>query len=103
MLEVIACTVALLACVVEQETIAADAHTAVDIVAVAERALHVAPEFDRRIGRYVVDHPADGLRPEQQGARALEDFHAAIAVDRRVVVARVVAVGGIGQRDAVLE
>ena len=95
--------VALLTRVVEQKTVAADIHLAVEIVAVADRALDVSAQALRRVGRDVVDDAADGLRAELQGIGALQHLDAVETVDGRVVVAGVVAVGRISDRDAVFE
>jgi len=101
--QVVACAVALFARVVEQHAGTADVHLAVKVVAVADRALHVAAELAWCIGGDVVDHAADGLRAELQGIGTLEHLDPVEAVDRRVVVAGVVAIGRVADRDAVLK
>jgi hypothetical protein len=100
---VLARGVALAAHRIEQKAATADVDVHVAPAAVAGGELRVAGEFLRRRGRDVVDHAADGLRPEAQHAHALEHLHPRVAVERRVVVTRVVAVGCVRRRDAVLQ
>ena len=81
------------------------AHLAVDLaeVLVAERGDEPAGAVARHRRRDVVDHRADCVRSVSDLPRPLQDLDALEALDRRVVVRRVVAVRGIGDWNAVFE
>ena len=92
---------------VQQVARAADrvAHLAVELQVVlgADRRADAACELVRDAGRDVVDEATERLRAEHDLRRALQNLDALEAVDRRVVVARVVAIGSERKEDSVLE
>jgi hypothetical protein len=86
-------------------TVAASTHLSTN-AAIAQRAgrqIHFAGEGGRRLGRDVVDDPANGLGPKAQHARSGQYLDALIALDGRMEIARVVAIGRVGERQPVLE
>ena len=95
--------VAVLAHQVEQETVAAELRACIEEPAVAGRQRDRTAEVLRGRRRDVVDDAADRLRAVEHLARSLQHLDAVEALDGRVVIRGVVAVGRVRQRDAVLE
>ena len=98
---------ALLAREVEEESGRAEGRAeigvAVEVVAVAARERQRPGGLVGRRARDVVDDAADGLRPVENLPRPLEHLDALEAVNGRMVVGGVVAVGRVSERDAVFE
>src|SRR5687767_5659477 len=104
--QILAGAVSLLPHVIDQETGSSDRGPvrtmAIEVVAISARQRQRAGRPDGWLRSEVVDGTADGLRSIRDLRAALEDFEPLEAVDRRMVVGRVVTVRRVGQRNAVL-
>jgi hypothetical protein len=105
--EVLARAVALFAHVLDVQAgpapRAAAAQLAVEVIAIAAGQAQAGRRVARRIGRQIVHHSADGDGTVRDLARALHDLDALEALDRRMVVRRVVAVRGVRDEQSVFE
>jgi transglutaminase-like putative cysteine protease len=70
---------------------------AIEIVAITAGRGNEAARLCRWVRRHIIDCAGDGLWTIEQHVSALDDLDALIAIHQRVEIARVVAIGRVGE------